>query len=124
MNVAHGGSLYQDVPAQLPEIHINHSQTNTPQDAHYVDITEGTLLHRLLGAERVSVNSRHHQVVKALGKGLKVNARSEDGLIEGLELDNGYPGIGLQWHPENLSKHDIAMQGLFNWLVREAGKIL
>lgn len=124
MNVAHGGSLYQDVPAQLPDTPINHSQNNTPTNAHYVDVMKNTLLHQLLGADRVSVNSRHHQVVKTVGKGLRANAVSEDGLIEGLELENNYPGIGTQWHPENLSKHDPAMQNLFNWLVAEASKVL
>lgn len=123
MNVAHGGSLYQDVPAQLPHITINHSQNNTPADAHRADIVKGTLLHSLLSADSVAVNSRHHQVVKAVGDGLRVSALSEDGLIEGLELENGYPGIGTQWHPENLSKHDAAMQNLFNWLVKEAGRL-
>ena len=122
MNVAHGGSLYQDVPSQLPNIVMNHSQNNTLTGAHQVDVVKDTLLHSLLGSDQVSVNSRHHQVVKVVGQGLLVNAVSEDGLIEGLELESGYPGIGTQWHPENLAKHDPAMQNLFDWLVKEAGK--
>ena len=122
MNVAHGGTLYQDIPAQLPNITIKHSQPETADSAHQADIVPGTLLHSLLGADRVPVNSRHHQVVKDVAPGLRVNALSEDGLVEGLEFENGYPGIGTQWHPENLSKRRDDMQSLFNWLVAEAAK--
>lgn len=122
MNVAEGGTLYQDIPAQLPHITIHHSQPQTADGAHSVNFVEGTLLHSLVKADHLPVNSRHHQVVKDVAKGLRVNAISEDGLIEGLEFENGYPGIGTQWHPENLSKHSEAMQSLFNWLVGEAAK--
>ncbi|MPN05396.1 hypothetical protein SDC9_152646 [bioreactor metagenome] len=68
------------------------------------------------------VNSRHHQVVKDVAPGLRVSALSEDGLVEGLEFKNGYPGIGTQWHPENLSKRREDMQNLFNWLVAKAAE--
>jgi len=47
---------------------------------------------------------------------------SEDGFIEAVEFADGYPGLGLQWHPENLAPHDPAMQRLFDWLIKEAGK--
>ena len=120
MNVAEGGTLYQDIPAQLPHITIRHSQPATADSAHQADILPGTLLHSLVGADRVPVNSRHHQVVKDVAPGLRVSALSEDGLVEGLEFENGYPGIGTQWHPENLSKRREDMQSLFNWLVAKA----
>ena len=122
MNVGEGGTLYQDIASQLPHIVIEHSQPKTADGAHRVDIIPGTLLHSLIQADNVTVNSRHHQVAKDVAPGLLVNARSEDGLIEGLEFKNGYPGIGTQWHPENLSKNRNDMQRLFNWLVAEAAK--
>ena len=122
MNVAEGGTLYQDIPAQLPNITIRHSQPATADSAHQADILPGTLLRSLVGADRVPVNSRHHQVVKDVAPGLRVSALSEDGLVEGLEFENGYPGIGTQWHPENLSKRREDMQNLFNWLVAKAAE--
>ena len=122
MNVAEGGTLYQDIPAQLPKITIRHSQPATADSAHHADILPGTLLRSLVGADRVPVNSRHHQVVKDVAPGLRVSALSEDGLVEGLEFENGYPGIGTQWHPENLSKRREDMQSLFNWLVAKAAE--
>lgn len=121
MNVAQGGTLYQDMPTQKPTS-INHSQNETPTDAHKVSIIPGTLLHSLIGSDTSPVNSRHHQNIKDLGKGLKVAAMSEDGFIEAVEFEDGYPAIGLQWHPENLAKHDPAMQRLFDWLIEQAGK--
>ena len=123
MNVALGGTLYQDIPSQLPQITIRHSQPETANGAHQVDFVSGTLLHSLVKADRLPVNSRHHQVVKDVAPGLQVSAWSEDGLVEGLEFANGYPGIGTQWHPENLSGHSEHMQNLFNWLAVEAAKL-
>lgn len=122
MNVAQGGTLYQDIPSQLPHLTIQHSQPETTDGAHQTDIVPGTLLRSLIGSDRVPVNSRHHQAVKDVAPGLRVNALSEDGLVEGLEFENGYPGIGTQWHPENLSKRRDDMQSLFNWLAAQAAK--
>ena len=122
VNVAHGGTLYQDLKTQYIS-DVDHARYHVSiGPIHQVDIREGTLLKQILGQATVSVNSRHHQNVKALGKGLRANAISEDGLIEGLELENGYPGIAVQWHPENLAAPYPAMQQLFNWLVKEAEK--
>lgn len=122
MNVAEGGTLYQDIYAQIPGLSIRHQRSDAQDDAHKVDIVPDTLLHSLLRAERVPVNSRHHQAAKEAAPGLRISARSEDGLIEGLEFENGYPGLGTQWHPENLSKNREDMQRLFDWLAREAEK--
>lgn len=122
MNVAEGGTLYQDISSQLPHITIEHSQPQTLDGAHRVDFVAGTRLQDLVGSGRAAVNSRHHQVVKDIAPGLIANAWSEDKLVEGLEFENGYPGIGVQWHPENLSPSRPDMQNLFNWLVAEAAK--
>ena len=122
VNVAHGGTLYQDISSQcISDVdHARYQVSVGP--VHQVEIQAGTLLSDILGQKTAPVNSRHHQNVKDLGKGLRVNAVSQDGLIEGLELENGYPGIAVQWHPENLAPAFPAMQRLFDWLVREAEK--
>jgi gamma-glutamyl-gamma-aminobutyrate hydrolase PuuD len=123
VNVAQGGTLYQDIPAQY-ETTIAHSRSGEGANrAHQVRIQPGTLLHQVLGVDSCWVNSRHHQAIKDVGRGLRVNAISEDGLVEGVELESGYPGIALQWHPENLAAAgDAPMQRLFDWLVKEADK--
>lgn len=119
VNVAHGGTLIQDIPSQY-ETELKHQHPDA--EAHFVDVVPGTLLERITGKQRVSVNSRHHQNIDKLGKGLKVNAYSTDGLIEGVEFEDGYPGLAFQWHPENLSAKQPEMQRLFDWLVEEATK--
>ena len=112
MNVALGGSLYQDIPTQIIN-QFNHRVNH--REPHQVAIKEGTLLHRILFPDenststrsrvtvtdpRFSVNSAHHQSVKSPGKGLVVSAVSSDGVIEAVELPD-YPFfVGVQWHPE------------------------
>jgi putative glutamine amidotransferase len=104
-NVFLGGSLYQDIPSQLPGA-IGH-EVATPVDslAHAVEPTGATtaLGRRLAGALRL-VNSRHHQALKRLGAGLVAAAVSRDGLVEAAELPagEGWWLRGVQWHPENL----------------------
>ncbi len=120
MNVAEGGTLYQDIYVQVPALLIRHERSDAQDDAHKVLLKEGSLLRSLIGADRVPVNSRHHQTVKDVAAGLTVSATSEDGLIEGLEFANGYPGIGTQWHPENLSRKRADMQSLFDWLIAKS----
>ncbi|MHC1785672.1 MAG: gamma-glutamyl-gamma-aminobutyrate hydrolase family protein [Christensenellales bacterium] len=121
VNVAQGGTLYQDLATQRPGgiDHARYALSVGP--VHEIAVQPDTLLQSILGGGRHPVNSRHHQNIKQLGEGLLVNALSEDGLIEGIEFKNGYPGIALQWHPENLAPTQPAMQRLFDWLVREAG---
>lgn len=122
MNVAEGGSLYQDIYVQVPGLTIRHERSDTPDEAHRVELLAGSLMRSVIGEDSVAVNSRHHQAVKGLAPGLRVCALSEDGLIEGLEFENAYPGLGTQWHPENLSKNREDMQRLFDWLAREAAR--
>lgn len=114
INVGLGGSLYQDLPSQLkPE--KEHSQKNA--SAHMVRLEPDTLIRRIIGLDQIPVNSRHHQAVKRPGKGLRISSYSEDGVIEAIEFENGYPGLGVQWHPENLAKERTDQQALFHWLV-------
>lgn len=105
VNVFLGGSLYQDLPLQLPGS-LAHD-LSPPPDAlvHAVAATEPAtaLGSRLAGGLRL-VNSRHHQAVKELGRGLVAVATSRDGLVEAVELPagSGWWLRGVQWHPENL----------------------
>lgn len=120
LNVALGGSLVQDVPSQVPGAVQHYSKGLDAVLVHTVEIEEGTLLGRLFGARSTAVNSYHHQAVKDLGKGLCINCRAKDGVIEGVESTDGRPILGVQFHPEELAERHPVFRSLFNWLVEQA----
>jgi putative glutamine amidotransferase len=118
LNVALGGSLYQDVTIQVPEC-IKHDCFPTRNEPardviiHDVSVLSGTHLHDLLRAPTVRVNSMHHQAVKRLAPGLQVTATAPDGIIEGVEGANGQFVVGVQWHPEEMVEKDAGMGRMF-----------
>lgn len=113
MNVALGGTLYQDVAAQYGDA-LAHPVYDRPREqVHGVQVLPGTRLAGIIGAEQIRVNSRHHQAVKEPGRGLTVCARAEDGLIEGVEKPEKRFAVGVQWHPESLSAYVPEAQALF-----------
>ena len=122
MNVAFGGTLYQDIPAQVPDV-LQHRQTAPAIHlSHSVSITPGTLLDRIVKRARMKVNSSHHQSVKGVGRALIASASAPDGIVEAIE----YPGhpffLGLQWHPEFLfDRHPLHRQ-LFQAFLRAASR--
>ncbi|MBN1673946.1 MAG: gamma-glutamyl-gamma-aminobutyrate hydrolase family protein [Kiritimatiellae bacterium] len=124
LNVALGGTLVQDVASEVSGAVQHDTHERHPVLSHTVDIEPGSLLARILGATRTAVNSWHHQAVKALGKGLRVNARARDGVIEGVEADDGRPVLAVQCHPEASSREYPLFQKLFDWLVAEAGRAM
>ncbi len=67
---------------------------------HEIAFEGGSRLRELFGADRIEVNSSHHQAVKDVAEGLKVVARSDDGVIEALEFTEERPALLVQWHPE------------------------
>ena len=121
LNVALGGTLYQDVATE-PGTEIQHSQKEArDQPTHKVTVAQQSRLARVLGAEDVEVNSFHHQVIKSLGRGLLPVAWASDRLIEGVELDDGSRFVlGVQWHPEHLVGHSEPARRLFSALVTAA----
>lgn len=122
LNVALGGTLYQDV-GKFYEQSIKHDYFPTPERwtrdmyAHLVNIEPGTRLASILKADRIEVNSMHHQGIKKLAEPLKANSWAPDGLIEGVEGKNGQFLVGVQWHPEELTRRDVAMHQLFHAFV-------
>lgn len=107
INVAFGGTLYQDLPGQTEGV-INH---RLGEKRHPVSIIEDSLLFEAIGKKEMDVTSTHHQAVKDLGMGLKVSATVHDSLIEAFEMPE-YPFlIGVQWHPEK--KPDDESRKLF-----------
>ena len=105
-NAALGGTLYQDIPTECPS-DVQHRQLESKNEhSHYASITEGTPLHKLMGKDRIRINSFHHQALKTLGKGLLPMATADDGLIEAVYLDGDQYLVGYQWHPERLYDSD------------------
>jgi putative glutamine amidotransferase len=145
INVAAGGSLYQDLPTQFPgALRHRFAPSKYPREhrGHLVHVQlDSRLARALVGAKlasaasklgglEVAVNSRHHQAVKDVAPGFRVTARAPDGVIEGLEiealdLEEPQKGqtpfvVGVQWHPENLAASDPQMLGLFQAFVEAA----
>jgi gamma-glutamyl-gamma-aminobutyrate hydrolase PuuD len=121
LNVVRGGSLIQDIPSETASA-ISHDPPGQARDAiaHSVEIVPGTVLSGLLGAGSLEVNSFHHQAAARLGSGLTVSARSEDGIVEGIEISGARFVLAVQWHPESFWKELERFGELFRGLVREA----
>ena len=100
--VALGGTLYQDLSAELPRgrSRVIHRGPRHTDSRHRVAIEKDTALARLIGRDRALVNSHHHQAVRALPPGMRVTARSADGMIEAIEHPGKRFVVGIQWHPE------------------------
>ena len=123
LNVAMGGSLWQDLSLQSENTfkHVQKEQ-GRPGISHKVDIEENSLLHQIFGKE-LYVNSFHHQALKDVGEGLQVVAKAPDGTIEAVE-GKDYPYmVAVQWHPENfIVLPEKPMLKLFESFVEACGK--
>ena len=103
LNVARGGTLIQHLP-ELEQVTIEHRQSAAAQAVtHAVEIDASSLLARFTGV-RIEVNSFHHQAVDRVGEGLRVVARSPDGVVEAIEGVDRRFAIGVQWHAECLAE--------------------
>lgn len=108
LNVHAGGTLVQHLPSHA------RFDVDPAQVTHQVTSEPGSRLHELYGPV-VDVNSLHHQAVEAVGRGLAVTGRADDGTVEALELD-GSSVLAVQWHPEMRDVHEP----VFGWLIDEA----
>lgn len=124
INVALGGSLVQDIPSQLETTLVHDAPDELPRATrlHEVEIAPDSRLASILGAERVMVNSLHHQAVARPAPSVAVTAFSPDGVIEAIELPDRRFALSVQWHPEDLCVDDAAMQALFNEFVQAASE--
>ncbi|MBI3793062.1 MAG: gamma-glutamyl-gamma-aminobutyrate hydrolase family protein [Gemmatimonadetes bacterium] len=124
INVAMGGTLYQDLEAQYDGA-IKHDYFPTmgfERDhlAHAVEISAGSHMHDLLEEPVAQVNSMHHQGIKLLAPALVASAIAPDGLIEGVESADDHFLIGVQWHPEMLEMQDPHERHMFGGFVQAA----
>lgn len=120
VNVAHGGTLHQDIGRPgTPHPPVSDDPEEVLAARHPIAIEDGSLLAEVLGAGQRVVNTIHHQAVDALAAGFHVTARAEDGVIEAIESDDDWHFLGVQWHPEKLDGADAP---LFAWLAEVAGQ--
>lgn len=120
LNVACGGTLFQDLPTDGPPSTIQHQGKDGVVPRHSVELAPGSRVAAALGTEgKIEVNSRHHQGIGRVGEGLRVTARSEDGLAEALELPEHRFFLGVQWHPEEMVE-DERQRALFAALISAA----
>ena len=117
VNVAHGGTLYQDLPAEVGT-QISHRRKSLEDEItlHSIGVEPESRLARVLGVTETTVNSYHHQAPREIGDGLRVVAWAEDGVVEGLENDTV---LGVQWHAEAMQDH-AEQRALFADLVESA----
>lgn len=120
MNVALGGSLYQDLPAEYPSQTDHHMSPPYDRVCHRVDIVKGTPLHELLKKDVLGVNSYHHQAVKRTAHCLREMAYSEDGLTEAVYMPGRRFIWAVQWHPELSYQSDADSMAILSAFVSAA----
>ncbi len=104
LNVALGGTLFQDIPSQVENALDHNEKDERSSRVHPVEIEAGSKLADALQATRLSVNSLHHQSVRDVAPGLRVTATAPDGVVEGLESpDDDWWVLAVQWHPEEMT---------------------
>jgi putative glutamine amidotransferase len=120
LNVALGGSLYQDIPTQLESgVFVNHNQS-PPYDSpsHTVKLVGGELLSSLLGTDEIHVNSSHHQGICRLAPGAVILEKSPDGLIEAFRFPGKRMILAVQWHPEMMPDAEEQRLKIFSHFTR------
>ena len=117
INVALGGSLYQDIETLLPAAGSHQQSAKKSTGGHPIRVKDNTQLQAIVGQQTLEVNTTHHQAVKKLGRGLVVNAIADDGVIEGIESTEHRFVLGVQWHPEVLAPRRSAQRRIFSCFV-------
>lgn len=121
LNVACGGTLYQDNSLHGEGTARHMIRDDRGDVSHQVSLKPGTTLYNMFG-ERIWTNSYHHQSVKKLGDGLKIAATADDGIVEAIELIDYPYGLGIQWHPEAMLLASDDMLPVFTGLIAAAKK--
>jgi len=122
LNVALGGTLFADIKVQLPQARDHCRTDRKTRLVHEVKCEAGSLMARIVGRDRLGVNSTHHQAVARIAKPLRATAVTDDGIIEGLELcadDRGLVPylLSVQFHPERLFERHAEHLNVFRSFV-------
>lgn len=118
INVLMGGSLFNHLPVDCPKALPHFDPTGAPH-RHIVLLEENTRIEEIYGTNELRVNSKHHQGVNVVGKGLRIGGKSPDGVIEALESeDQDWFCLAVQWHPEADTASALDMQ-MFECFIQE-----
>lgn len=122
INVAFGGTLYQDIPTQHPDTTVCHQQQEPSSiPTHTVHLTPGSAMASITGQTQLFTNTHHHQAVKQVAPGFSVTGWSSDSIPEAIESSHEYPIWGVQFHPEALATAgDSISARFFYFLVQKA----
>jgi putative glutamine amidotransferase len=122
INIAYGGSLYQDLSVQYPDKSIKHRQTLPKEEpSHAVNVEDSTVFADIVGERMLMVNSSHHQAIKKLAKGFRIAGTSPDKVIEAIEkVDSTHWIVGVQFHPEVMVNNSPSMRRIFKSFVDKA----
>lgn len=120
LHVVLGGRLVQHIPDYY-EAPLAHEQPNPRNEpGHVIEVYEGTLLHQIVGSKTMNVNSAHHQSILDEPDGVRINAKTRDGVLEGIEVPGKRFCLGVQWHPEFLI--DPGDQKIIEAFIKSAGQ--
>lgn len=120
MNVALGGSLFQDISSQVTKPLQHRQPTGATNLSHAVTVAPGSLLRRIVRTATLRVNSSHHQSVKHVAPSLVTSAVALDGIVEAVESPSHRFFLGIQWHPEFLFDRHRLHRQLFEAFLRAA----
>ncbi len=119
VNVFLGGSLYQDIPAQMENAQI-HKIGDWFEARHDISVKRDSFLYQISEQTQVNTNSAHHQAIKQVADELVVMGSTTDRIIEVLEPeDRSIPLLAVQWHPESETNDAVGIE-LFKWLIAKA----
>jgi len=124
MNVAMGGSLYQDIVTQIKDRDVIKHFQSAPYwyPTHEIHIERGSRIWNIYKKEKVGANSFHHQSVKNVAPGFIATSRASDDVIESIEYGNHPFAVGVQWHPEIMWEKDDSHLEIFRAFVRHASE--
>lgn len=123
INVAAGGTVYQDIYNQRPNTNSHDPKiTFWGNEYHSVEINEGSKIYEIFKKAHIKTNSYHHQAVKDIAEGYKATAFAKDGIVEGIESVNLNFAVGVQWHPEVMYDKYPLFKNLFKAFIDEASK--
>ncbi|PYZ92383.1 gamma-glutamyl-gamma-aminobutyrate hydrolase [Salipaludibacillus keqinensis] len=124
LNIACGGDMYQDIYSQIDKRLLQHSQQAPRSHAsHYINVSKGSLLHKITDLSSYKVNSYHHQANREMAANLKVSARASDQVIEAIEGTDHSFVVGVQWHPECMTgTEDLPSVKLFTAFIEASKK--
>ena len=115
INVAFGGTLYQDIPTQHPDTTVCHQQQEPSSiPTHTVHLTPGSAMASITGQTQLFTNTHHHQAVKQVAPGFSVTGWSSDSIPEAIESSHEYPIWGVQFHPEALDRKSTRLNSSHN----------